>query len=355
MADSAGPRFSLDALEHPIVQAPLAGGPSTPALTAAVGEAGGFGFLAAGYKTVDQLRSDIEEVRRATDRPFGVNLFVPTPQPADPALVRRYAAELAPEAERHGVALGEPRFDDDCWAEKLALVIERRVAVVSFTFGCPEPAVVDQLHAAGASVWATVTTAQEALAAEAAGADVLVAQGVEAGGHRASFDDRASGEIGLLALLQLVRAQTKLPMVASGGIATGAAIAAVLAAGAVAAQLGTAFMLTPEAGTTAFHRDAISGDEETALTRAFTGRLARGISNRFLREHSASAPTAYPEVHYLTSPLRAAARAVGDPEAVNLWAGQAHQLTQAIPAGDLVRQLGDEARAALREACGRWS
>ena len=187
-----------------------------------------------------------------------------------------------------------------------------------------------------------------------AGADALVVQGVEAGGHRASFDDAAPGEVALLPLLSLVRATADVPLVASGGIATGAAVAAVLAAGAAAAQLGTAFLRTPEAGTVPAHRDAIATDAPTMLTRAFTGRTARGLANRFAREHSADAPSAYPEVHHLTAPLRAAARAAGDADGFNLWAGQAHALARDEPAADLVRRLGAEARAALRAAVARW-
>ncbi len=189
----------------------------------------------------------------------------------------------------------------------------------------------------------TVTTAAEAAAATRAGADALVVQGVEAGGHRGSFDPSRPGRIGLLALLQLVRAETALPLVATGGIGNGRGVAAVLAAGASAAQLGTAFMLTPEAGTAEAHRRALRGNEPTVLTRAFTGRPARGIENRFIREHEEAAPLAYPEVNHLTAPLRAAAREAGDPDGLHLWAGEAYRLTRELPAAELVRELADQA------------
>ena len=182
----------------------------------------------------------------------------------------------------------------------------------------------------------TVTTPDEAATAEHAGADALVVQGSEAGAHRGSFADDDGGGLGLLVLLQLVRME--LPFVASGGLMTRSAVAAVLAARASAAQLGTAFLLSPEAGTHDVHRAALRGDAETALTRAFTGRSARGIVNRFMREHG-DAPHAYPEIHHLTAPLRAAAREHGDPDAVNLWAGQAYRLARELPAADLVREL----------------
>jgi nitronate monooxygenase len=343
-------RFSLSQLEHPIIQAPLGGGPSTPALAAAVSEAGGLGFLAAGYRSVDAVREEIAELRRLSGRPFGINLFAPGPALGDGAALAGYAATLAGEAERYGVELGEPRHDDDGWDEKLTLVADERIPVVSVTFGCPSRSEVDALHAAGCAVWVTVTKPAEALAAAEAGADALVVQGVEAGGHRGSFDERTPGDLGLLALLQLVRAVTDLPLVATGGIATGHGIAAVLAAGAAAAQLGTAFMLTPEAATSPAHRDALRERGPTALTRAFTGRSARGIENRFMREHEADAPHGYPEVHYLAAPIRAAARERGDADGFNLWAGQAHTLAIEVPARELVRRLADEARGALRSA-----
>ena len=164
---------------------------------------------------------------------------------------------------------------------------------------------------------------------------------------------RAPADIGLLALLQLVSARTDLPLVATGGIMTGRGIAGVLAAGASAAALGTAFMLCPESATSPAHREAIAGDGATALTRAFTGRTARGIANRWMDEHDAGAPSAYPDVHNLTAKVRAAARTQGDADGFHLWAGQAHALAADVPAADLVAQWWDEARAALRVAVGR--
>jgi nitronate monooxygenase len=343
----------LDRLERPIVQAPLAGGPSTPALAAAVSEAGGLGFLAAGYKPVDAVRADLEALRELTARAFGLNLFAPPARPADAAAVSAYAATLGAESERRGVPLGSPRRDDDGWEAKLALAVAERVPVVSFTFGCPPREVFERLHAAGVEAWVTVTTPAEARLARDAGADALVVQGVEAGGHRGSFDDTAGSDLGLLAALQLIGAAVELPLVATGGLAGGRSIAAVLAAGAAAAQLGTAFMRTPEAGTSPAHRAALAAGDPTALTRAFTGRLARGVVNRFMREHSDDAPAGYPEIHHLTAPLRAAARDAGDAGGFHLWAGQAHALAEELPAGELVRRLAADAAQALDDAARR--
>jgi nitronate monooxygenase len=342
--------FSISHLEHPIVQAPMGGGPSTPALAGAVSEAGGLGFLGAGYRSPAAVREEIGQLRRLTERPFGINLFVPGPARADRGAVAAYASTLKGDAERYGVELGEPVHDDDNWDDKLALFAEEAVPVVSVTFGLPPGAAVEALHDAGCALWITVTTVAEAAAAQEAGADALVVQGVEAGGHRGSFDEAAPGQVGLLALLQLVRSVTDLPLVATGGIATGRGIAAVLAAGAAAAQLGTAFMLTPEAGTSPAHREALRGAGPTALTRAFTGRSARGIENRFMREHEADAPLGYPEVHHLTAPVRAAARERDDAEGFHVWAGQAHPLAVGLPAAELVSRLAEEAREALRSA-----
>jgi len=334
--------FDVRTLAEPVVQAPLAGGPSTPELAIAVTDAGGLGFLAAGYKAPEAVAGDVAAVRAATAGPFGVNVFVPTPEPADPAVVDAYVAR---------VGGGDPRFDDDGWEEKLDLLVAERPAVASFTFGCPEQSVMARLHDADVAVWVTITTPEEAVAA--AGADALVVQGIEAGGHRGGFADDDSEPLGLLALLRLVARVTDVPLIAAGGIADGAALAAVLCAGASAAQVGSALMLASEAGTVPAQREAHALPGATRLTRAFSGRRARGIVNRFMREHDAAAPRAYPEIHHATSALRAAARKGGDAGGFNLWAGQAHALAQARPAAEIVREMGAEARATLKTLADR--
>jgi nitronate monooxygenase len=344
--------MSFPALRHPIVQAPLAGGPSTPELAAAVSEAGGLGFLAAGYLTAERLAADLNRARELTSAALGVNVFYLVEAPVDDEAVTRYARRIEATAARHEVELGTPRFEDDQLAAKLELLVAERPAAVSFTFGCPSPEVVERLHDASVGVWVTVTDVAEGAQAASVGADALVVQGVEAGGHRASFVDADGvGELGLLPLLRLVARETDLPLIGAGGIADGHGVAAVLAAGAVAAQIGSALMRTPEAATSAPHREALArGEGRTRLTRAFTGRRARGIVNRFMDEHEQAAPAAYPHVHHLTSPLRAAARKAGDPEVINLWAGEAYALAQEAPAGELVARWSEEARAALDAA-----
>jgi nitronate monooxygenase len=331
----------FDELDVPIVLAPLAGGPATVDLAVAVSEAGGLGFLAAGYRSADDVRGQIGELRSRTERPFGVNVFAP---PADlPEPVAEYAARLAAEG-----TVGEARRDDDDWDAKLAMLEVDPPPVVSFVFGLPAPDVIARLQGRGSEVWVTVTTPSEGQRALAAGADVLVAQGIEAGGHRGGFEHGEA--FGTLALLQLLG---DAPLVAAGGITSGRGIAAALAAGAGAVAIGTGFLRAAEAGTHPAHRAALASSTPTALTRAFTGKTGRGLVNDFMRRHDPHAPRAYPEVHHLTAPRRAEARAAGDPDAFNLWAGQAHALAREGTAAEIIDALMAEARAAAADVAQR--
>ena len=343
----------IETLRHPIVLAPLAGGASTPELTAAVSDAGGLGFLAAGYLAPEAVEERMAEVRRLTEAPFGVNLFVPGDADVATPGLDGYLTRIAGEASRYGAELGDARYDDDGYDQKLELVAELRPAAVSFTFGCPDADRVAELRERGIEAWITVTSPAEGETATRVGADALVLQGAEAGGHRASFADTDEEPLSTLALLRLVARVSRLPLVAAGGLTDGPAVAAVLAAGAVAAQLGTAFLRADEAGTEPAYRDALASPTPTALTRAFSGRRARGIVNRFLSEHSNEAPSAYPQVHYATAPLRAAARKRGDADGFNLWAGQTHQLARSGPAREIVLAISEEAREALEIAANR--
>ncbi|MEV7000660.1 nitronate monooxygenase [Streptomyces sp. NPDC093982] len=355
-----------DLFPHPIVQAPMAGGVSVPQLAAAVSEAGGLGFLAAGYKTADGMYQEIKQLRGLTGRPFGVNLFMPQPEypgastgstgaaNAAPtsAAVDVYAHQLAGEAAWYETELGDPDSGrDDGYDAKLAVLLDNPVPVVSFHFGVPKPDVLESLRRAGTFTLVTVTAPDEALAVQQAGADAVIVQGVEAGGHQGTHRDNPETDrsgIGLLALLAQVRETVSLPIVAAGGIMRGSQIAAVLAAGAAAAQLGTAFLATQESGANALHKQALTNPlfARTELTRAFSGRPARGLVNRFMREHGPYAPAAYPEVHHLTSPLRKKAAASGDAQGMALWAGQGHRMARDLPAGQLVEVLAAELDAA---------
>ncbi|MEV7596146.1 nitronate monooxygenase [Kitasatospora sp. NPDC089797] len=333
-------------LAVPVIGAPMAGGASTPELVAAVNRAGGLGFLAAGYRSATGMAEQIAAVRKSTDRPYGVNLFVPGP-PGDPAAVAGYRERLRPEAERWGVALPEligPDRDD--WEAKLAALLADPVPVVSYTFGLPTAGEAAALRGAGILQVGTVTTPEEARAAQAVGLDALCVQGPEAGGHRSTHRtaDRP-GELPLLQLLPAVRAVTALPLIAAGGLGDGPAIAAALRAGADAVQLGTALLRSDESGASAAHRAALTELPETVVTRAFTGRPARGLRNAFIDRHGPYAPPAYPEVHHLTAPLRAAATRRADTAAMHLWAGTAHHLARTGPAETIVTDLWRSARA----------
>ncbi|GAA4998941.1 nitronate monooxygenase [Streptomyces siamensis] len=350
-----------DLFPLPIVQAPMAGGVSVPQLAAAVSEAGGLGFLAAGYKTADGMYQEIKQLRGLTAQPFGVNLFMPQPEYADRSAVEVYANQLAGEAAWYETELGDPDSGrDDGYDAKLAVLLDNPVPVVSFHFGCPAPEVLESLARVGTLTLIAATTADEALAVQRAGADAVVVQGVEAGGHQGTHRDNPETDgtgIGLLSLIAQVRETVRIPIVAAGGIMRGSQIAAALAAGASAAQLGTAFLATHESGANAVHKQALTNPlyVRTELTRAFSGRPARGLVNRFLREHGPYAPAAYPEVHHLTSPLRKAAARAGDAQGMALWAGQGHRMARELPAARLVEVLSAElaaARTALSAAHG---
>ncbi len=342
----------------PVIAAPMAGGPSTPELVAAAGRAGAFGYLAGGYLTAASLAEQIAVVRRLSDTAFGVNLFVPGIRSIVDASA--YVERMSREAERFGTEPGEPRWDDDGYSAKLDLLVESRVPVVSFTFGLPAESDIERLHEVGTTVVVTVTSPDEARQATEVGADALCVQGFEAGGHRGLFtddpDDPCGGALyGLLAALRLVSGVTDLPLVAAGGVVHGADVAAVLTAGAAAAQLGTAFLRADEAGTNATQRQVLAeGERPTAFTRAFSGRPARGLVNRFLQEHSDHAPAAYPQLHRLTKPVRAAASQAGDPEAMSLWAGQTYALARTGSAAEIIDTLWSEAREALTRAARRF-
>ncbi|MBY6278420.1 NAD(P)H-dependent flavin oxidoreductase, partial [Symbiobacterium thermophilum] len=264
-----------------------------------------------------------------------------------------YRQVLEKEAERFGVQLGEAKWDDDDWEAKLAVLVEEKVPVVSFTFGCPSPDIIAKLKDNGSFVIVTVTSTEEALIAKQAGANALCVQGAEAGGHRASFRNNAASHEHdrLLVLLQQIREAVDIPLIAAGGIMSGSDIAAVLAAGACAAQLGTAFLRCPESGANPLHKNALVDPnfQSTAVTRAFTGRPARGLVNRFMLEYDKLAPAAYPHIHHMTKQLRKAAAQANDPQAMSLWAGQGYRLAKDMPAGEIVRLLMEEWREIVNE------
>jgi nitronate monooxygenase len=330
-------RSLTDLLPRPVVVAPMAGGPSTAELVIAAARSGALGFLAAGYKTAEAMTAEIAAVHAATGEPFGVNVFVPGVPCADPAGLRGYLDALSTD----GTA-GDASWDDDHFDAKVAALLADPPPAVSFTFGCPPAEVIAALQRSGATVIITVTSPDEAVAAASAGADAVCSQGFEAGAHRGTFgnDDSPGRDLGLLSLIGAVAAVTGLPQIAAGGIMGPRQVNAVLAAGALAAQCGTAFLRCPESGANPLHKAALGDPRYTAttLTRAFSGRPARALVNKFILDH-AGAPPAYPEINNATRPLRAAAAARGDPEGMSLYAGQGYRSATTLPAAEIIERL----------------
>jgi NAD(P)H-dependent flavin oxidoreductase YrpB (nitropropane dioxygenase family) len=329
----------------PVLAAPMAGGPSTPALVVAAARAGGLGFLAAGYRTPEDLAGQIAEVR-ASGVPFGVNVFAPTPVPVDPGEYAAYARAIRAEGEPYGV---DPttlplREDDDAWQAKVDLLVADPVPVVGFTFGLPPEPVVRRLQQAGSVVVQTVTDLAEARAAAGAGVDVLLVQSAEAGAHSGTWTPEQLPEVvPAVELVAAVAGEVDLPLWAAGGLATADDVRRVLGAGAETALVGTALLRADEAGTSATYRAALADParHETVLTRAFSGRPARALRNRFVDRYADRAPSGYPAVHHLTTPIRRAAAAAGDPERINIWAGTGVRLGSDGPVAEILAGLAN--------------
>jgi len=342
------------ALKHPIFQAPLAGGGDTPELVAAVGEAGALGFIGAAYLGPEQIAEAARAVRARTRRPFGINLFAPLPTPLPPVFVRAALARVAPHYRELGLPPPEAvPPSEDRFAGQVAAALDSGAALFSFTFGIPPPEVVAAIRARGMAFLATATTVEEARAVEAAGADAVITQGSEAGGHRGTFaSDFESGMVGTMALVPQVVDAVRVPVVASGGIMDGRGIAAALALGASAVQLGTAFLTCDESGISEAYRTAIlaAREDETRVTRAFSGRAARGIVNRFMTDVDAEpgAILPFPLQNALTRSLRTAAARMNRAEFLSLWSGQGLRLARRQPAAELVERLSWETRATIQ-------
>jgi nitronate monooxygenase len=336
---------------HPIIQAPMAGGKTTLALVAAVCNAGAIGSIGAAYLTPAQIREQVAELRRLTDKPFIVNLFAgghANEQPVD-------AAAMLAVLARHHEALGLqrptlPPWPADPFEAQFAAILDARPPIFSFTFGAPEAAI-RAAKQAGLTVVGTATIVEEARQLEALGVDAIVAQGSEAGAHRGTFAAPfEAAMIGTMALVPQVVDAVKVPVIASGGIMDGRGILAARALGAAGVQMGTAFLACDESGTAAAHKAALlSGQEQdTTLTRAFSGRPARGLVNAFMREADAAGPLPFPLQNALTRPMRNQAGRDGDLERLSLWAGQGVRLTRRLPAAELVRRLVAECEEARR-------
>lgn len=337
--------LKLLGIEHPIILGPMAGGPSTPELVAAVSNAGGLGSLGAAYLTPDQIQGAIQRIRALTSRPFNVNLFAGGWNTRQDFDARPMIEILAAIHEKLGIpAPASPVPVPDPFPEQLEVVLDARPPVFSFTFGIPDRDTISRLKSRGVTIFGTATTVSEARQLEQAGVDAVVAQGLEAGAHRGTF--LGSFEASMVPTLDLMRATASavhIPVIATGGIMDGPDIIGALNAGAAAAQLGTAFLVSPESGASAAHKQALldAKQDTTVVTRAFSGRPARGLTNLF-HEALARLPEIilpYPFQNALTRPMRNAAAKQGIADYLSLWAGQGVTRARSLPAAELVAQI----------------
>ncbi len=347
----------LAGIEVPIIQAPMAGGAATPELIAAVCNAGGLGSFGAAYSSPQAIHDGIADIKSRTDKPFNVNLFVFDPPKPDSQQIARALELLQPIRDALNVPRGDlPHKLAEDFAAQLDAVIAAKPRVASFTFGILSREQVDGLKAAGTLVIGTATSVAEARAWEAVGADMICAQGSEAGAHRGTFlGSFEASMVGTMALVPQVVDAVRVPVIAAGGIMDGRGIAAALVLGAAGVQLGTAFLTSPEAGTHPAWKAALRNarDDQTLITRAFSGRHARGLVNEFMRtlnpqQHEIPA---FPIQNALTGPLRQAAAKANRPEYLALWAGQAASMSRSLPAAQLVSRLAEETVTALQSSC----
>jgi nitronate monooxygenase len=342
-----------DLFQVPVIQGPMAGGSCTPELVAAVSNAGALGALPCSLLSPQTIEDQVARIRSLTTRPFMLNFFVQG-KPAPGADELEGAVELLrPVWESLGWNdLPLPKTWCEDFAAQFETLISLRPAAVSFTFGILEKSQVDRLHAAGILVIGTVTTVEEALAWEAIGADAVVASGIEAGGHRGTFIGRQEdATLPAVELWPAVAAAVNIPVIAAGGIMSGADIKRALHLGARAVQMGSAFLVTDEASIhPAYKARLLSGEGTTRLTRSFSGRYARGIENGFMRQMAAveAQVPPYPIQNALTGPIRAAAAKSGDTELMSMWAGTGFARARAMPAGDLVALLATELATELQ-------
>jgi nitronate monooxygenase len=341
-------------IRYPIFQAPMAGGPTTPELIAAVSNAGGLGNLGAGYLTPEKLRSSIQEIRKLTDQPFGVNLFVP-----EQSMESKENIDLMTDyLNKYRVELGIAQSpliqkSSESFEEQVQVLLEERIPVFSFTFGIPPQDVIQAMKQRGTVVIGTATTVEEANQLEAAGVDAIVAQGSEAGGHRGTFLKSSSdSQIGIMALIPQIVDHVSSPVIASGGIMDGRGLVASLALGAAAVQMGTAFLTCPESGAHAMYKQKIlsANEEATEITQAYSGKAARGIRTEFMNDMQKYPGTipAYPIQNAMTRDIRQAAAKANNPEFMSLWAGQGLRLAKDHSATAIVKQTIDEANVLIK-------
>jgi nitronate monooxygenase len=332
-------------IKYPIFQAPMAGGMTTPQLISEVSNCGGLGNLGAGYMSPDEIREDIKQIWKLTDRPFGVNLFVPdidvTANADDISsmgnVLERYSSELGME--------GKPTLPEKdyiaLYKKQLDVLMQERVPACSFTFGIPDSAIISELKKQGTMIIGTATNVNEAVEWEEAGADIIVVQGSEAGGHRGTFHREESGMIGSMALIPQAADAVSCPVTAAGGIMDARGMAAAMILGAEGVQLGTAFLTCRESGAHRLYKRSLlnAKDDQTAVTKAFSGKPARGIRNRFMEEMKGRQALPYPLQNDMTAPIRKHAAKLERPEFMSLWAGQGVSLSEEVTVKELMIKL----------------
>ncbi|WML39798.1 nitronate monooxygenase [Neobacillus sp. OS1-2] len=335
-------------IHYPIIQAPMAGGPTTTELVAAVSNEGGLGMIGAGYMSTDQLRNQIRDSKTLTDKPFGINLFVPNPYNADSGKLSLASSLLKPIKEK--LQVGEeivlPTFEQDLitFEEQLTIIIEERIPICSFTFGIPSPEVIRKLKENSIVVIGTATTVEEAIMIEKAGMDAVVVQGAEAGGHRGTFyGQEDQGLIGLMSLIPQAFDAVEIPLIAAGGIMDGRGIMAAKCLGAMGVQMGTAFLVCKESGANTLHKEAImeATEDRVVLTKAFSGKMARGLKNSFIetmRRTEEELPD-YPLQNELTKAIRKSAAVKGATDYMSLWSGQSPRLAKKLTVRELMNKI----------------
>jgi nitronate monooxygenase len=344
-------------ITYPLIQAPMAGAAANPELVTAVANAGGLGSLGAGYLSPDALRASIRAIRAQTKRPFAVNLFAPESPTSDPAAIARMAARLRPYRAAVGLPpdVPAPQSYAEDFADQIAVVLDEGVPIFSFVFGIPPRDMLERFKERGVTLIGTATTVREAQQLADADVDLIVAQGSEAGGHRATFLGPAeSALIGTIALVPQIVDRVSVPVIAAGGIMDGRGVVAALALGAAGVQMGTAFLTRAESGAPAAQKEAIlrGGDDSTTLIRGISGKWARGIPNQLSQALATPADDIlpYPIQHALTREIRRAASQQGRQEYLALWSGQAGHLAGTAGAAQLIAEVDQQVRALLASA-----
>ncbi len=333
-------------ITYPIFQAPMAGGITTPELISETSNCGGLGNLGAGYMDPKEIKEAIKQIRSLTDKPFGVNLFIPNVREvhfdekeltAMTVLLNQYGQELGIEVP----VSNQVNNYKALYENQLEEVLRERVPVASFTFGIPDREVMTELRKNGTVIIGTATNVKEALELEVSGVDIIVAQGSEAGGHRGTFHEEASGLVGSMALIPQVADAVYTPIVAAGGIMDTRGIAAAMALGATGVQLGTAFLTCKESGAAEIYKKTLlnSTEEQTTFTKAFSGKLARGIGNRFIHEMAEQTSLPFPLQNDLTASIRKKAAMLKQPDFMSLWAGQGVRMVKETTVKQLMREL----------------